>query len=113
MNVNKSLVNQIVNRIKEICSPVKIILFGSAAKGEMHENSDLDFLVIVSNGTHRRKTAQMIYKNLIDVGFAADIIVVTEEDVETYKDFDGTVIKPALTEGNLIYDARFNQIRAV
>ena len=98
-------ITKIANRIKEICSPVKIILFGSAARGEIHENSDLDFLVIVSNGTHRRKTAQMIYKNIIDIGFAADVIVVTEEDVENYKDLDGTIIKPALTEGNLIYDS--------
>ena len=105
MNFNNTLVNQIVSRIKEVCSPVKIILFGSAARGEMHENSDLDFLVIVSNSTPRRKTAQMIYRNIIDIGYAADIIVVTEGDVEEYKNIDGTVIKPALSEGNMIYDS--------
>ena len=105
MDFNKSLVNQIAAKIREICSPVKIILFGSTARGEIHENSDLDFLVVVPNGTHRRKTAQMIYKNIIDIGFAADIIVVTEEDVETFRNVEGTIIKPALIEGNLIYDS--------
>ncbi len=54
--------------------PKKIILFGSAVRGEMTENSDLDLLVVVPPGVHRRQTAQKIYRNLIGVGFAADII---------------------------------------
>jgi hypothetical protein len=54
---------------------------------------------------HRRQTAQKIYRNMIGVGFAADIIVVTEDDVERYKDRPGLVIMPAMEEGRVLYAA--------
>ena len=90
--------NEIVNRIIRTAQPRKIILFGSAARGEMGPDSDLDLLIVVPSTEHRRKTAQKIYRNLIGVGLAADIIVVTEEDVERFKDNIGMVIRTALTE---------------
>jgi predicted nucleotidyltransferase len=58
----------------------------------MHEHSDIDLLVVVPSGVHRRRTAQKIYRNLIGVGFAADIVVVTEDDVERYGETEGIII---------------------
>lgn len=95
----------IVDRVVETANPNKIILFGSAQRGNMGPNSDLDILVVMPPGIHRRKTARSIYRNLIGVGFATDIIVVTEEDIEQYKDNLGLVIKPALEEGKVLYAA--------
>ena len=94
---------EIVKRILLVVHPKKIILFGSAVRGEIGPNSDLDFLVIVSSSEHRRKTAQKIYRNLIGVGFTADIIVVTEKNVERYKNNTGMIIKPALEEWKVLY----------
>ena len=51
----------------------------------MGPNSGLDLLVIVPSSEHQRKTSQKIYRNLIGVGFAADIVVVTLKNVERYK----------------------------
>ena len=99
------IIKQIINRIKDVASPVKIILFGSAARDEMKPDSDLDILVIVPPGTHRRKTARKIYRNLVGVGFATDIIVVTEDDVIQYRNHPGIVIKQALDEGKVLYAA--------
>jgi hypothetical protein len=56
-------------------------------------------------GIHRRKTARSIYRNLIGVGFAADIVVVTEQDVDRYGDNIGMVIKPAIEQGKILYNA--------
>ena len=58
---------------------------------------------MVPSGLHRRKTAQNIYRNLIGVGFAADIIVVTEDDIKEFKNDPGMVIGPALDEGKVLY----------
>ena len=69
----------------------------------MGPNSDLDFLVVMPSGVHRRNTARSIYRNLVGVGFAADIVVVTEEDIDRYKDHVGMIIKPALEKGKVIY----------
>lgn len=94
-----------VKKIIECSDPVKIILFGSAAKGSMGKYSDFDFLVVMKNGSERRKTAHKIYKNIREIDYSADIIVVTEEDVDTYKDSEWNVINPALREGKILYAA--------
>lgn len=86
-----------------VANPLRIVLFGSAARGEMGPNSDLDILVVVPAGAHRRKTAQQIYRNTIDIGFAIDVVVVTEEDVKQYSDNPGMVIGAALAEGRDLY----------
>lgn len=103
--LSSQLLQTIVDRVVETANPNKIILFGSAQRGDMGPNSDLDILVVMPPGIHRRKTARSIYRNLIGVGFATDIIVVTEEDIEQYKDNLGLVIKPALEEGKVLYAA--------
>lgn len=99
------ILTETIKRIKSVIQPTKIILFGSAARGEMHENSDIDLLIVTPSGTHRRKTAQKIYRNMIGVGFAADIVVVTEDDVERYKGNPGLIIHQALEDGRVIYAA--------
>jgi len=101
--LTQDIFNKIVNVIVETAHPVKVILFGSAERGEMGPNSDVDILVIMPSGVHRRKTARSIYRNLIGIGFAADIVVVTERDIDRYKDNIGMVIKPALENGSTLY----------
>jgi predicted nucleotidyltransferase len=102
VEVNQQLLNEIIQRIVETAQPEKIILFGSAARGDQGANSDLDILVIKS-GAHRRKTAQSIYQRLLGLGQSVDIIVVTPEDIERYEDAIGLVIGPAIREGKVIY----------
>lgn len=100
--VKRPVLDEIVRRIVEVAQPEKIILFGSAARGESGPGSDVDLLVIKS-GVHRRRLAQAIYMNLFGVGQAVDVVVVTPEDVERYKDSPALVIEPALREGKVIY----------
>ena len=93
--LDQTKLDDIINRIVHVAQPEKIILFGSAARGEMGPHSDVDILV-VKNGVHRRDLAGRIYENLIGVGAPVDVIVVTSEDLERYKDSHALVIKPAL-----------------
>src|SRR3972149_9306275 len=101
----ENILKETVKRILQVVQAKKIILFGSAATGKIHINSDIDLLVVIPSGMHRRNTAQKIYRNMIGVGFAADIIVVTEDDIEKFKNNIGMVIQPALKEGKLLYAA--------
>jgi len=101
----EKILNETTKRILSVVMPKKIILFGSAVHGKMHNNSDIDLLIVIPSGMHRRKTAQKIYKNLIGVGFAADIIVVTEDDIEQFQNNQGMIIKSALEEGKILYAA--------
>ncbi len=70
--IGQEVLGEIVRRIVEVAQPEKIILFGSAVRGEMGPNSDVDLLVVKS-GAHRRRLAKAIYMNLIGVGQAVDV----------------------------------------
>lgn len=100
----REVLDEIVRRIVEIAQPEKVILFGSAARDQTKMANDIDLLV-VKKGAQRRRLACEIYKNLIGVGCAVDIVVVTPEDVERYKKSSCLVIEPALREGVVLYAA--------
>jgi predicted nucleotidyltransferase len=95
----------LVRRIVEVAKPDRIVLFGSAARGEMGPDSDLDVLVVKSGVEHRRRLAQDIYMNLSGVGVGVDVIVLTPEDIEAQRDRVGSIVGPALDEGRVIYGA--------
>ena len=99
------VLSEIVRRIVRVAAPERIILFGSAARGEMGRGSDLDLLVIKRGRYHRGQVTEEIYFNLIGVGRAVDVVVVTPEDVDRYRDTTALVIAPALREGRVIYAA--------
>ena len=105
MEPDPKIIDDLVRRIVEIVNPLRIILFGSAARGEMGPHSDLDVLVVMPDGVHRGKTAQDIYRKIWGFGFPKDIIVVTESDVIQYGSNPYMIIKNALEEGREVYDA--------
>ena len=74
--VTMSDVEDIVRRIVEVAQPEKVILFGSAARGEMGPHSDLDFLVI-KTGARRLECIDTIRRALRGKAVAVDIIVAT------------------------------------
>lgn len=94
---------EIVERIVRVAAPERIVLFGSAARGEAGANSDFDLLVIKSGSFHRGRLTEEIYLSLIGVGRAVDVVVVTPDDVARYRDSPALVIAPALREGRVIY----------
>lgn len=68
----------------------------------MGSNSDVDLLVVKS-GANRRRLTEAIYMNLFGGGQVVDVVVVTPEDIERYKDSFALVIEPALREGEVVY----------
>jgi predicted nucleotidyltransferase len=95
----------IVNRIVEVAKPERIIMFGSAARDEMGPHSDVDLLVVKRGEFHRGHLVEEIYMNLIGLGQAVDVIVVTPEEIEKYKNRAALVIYPAVREGKVVYAA--------
>jgi uncharacterized protein len=107
--VAQASLDEIIRRIVEVAAPDRIILFGSAARGEMGPHNDLDLLVIKSGSFNKGKLTEKLYSSMWGVEYAVDIVVVTvvvtTEDVERYRDTHALVIKPALREGRVVYDA--------
>jgi len=101
----QKLLKEVTRRIVALVHPQRVLLFGSAARGNMHRDSDFDMLVVVRAPVHRRQMAQKIYRGLRGVGIAVDVVVATEEDLKKYGSRAGTVLKPALQEGRVLYEA--------
>jgi predicted nucleotidyltransferase len=102
---DKRALKEVTRRIVRVAKPSRLLLFGSAASGRMTKDSDFDILVVVQGPVHRRQIAQEIYRNLHGVGVAVDVIVATEEDLRTYGQRAGTILRLALQEGRVIYEA--------
>jgi predicted nucleotidyltransferase len=102
---NKELLQEVTRRIVASVQPQRVLLFGSAARKQMSKDSDFDILVVMRDPAHRRKTAQKIYRNLRGAGIAVDIVVATEKDLKEYGGRAGTILKSALQEGRVLYEA--------
>jgi uncharacterized protein len=100
-----TIVAGIVARIVKAADPEKIVLFGSAARGEMGPNSDYDFLVIKRGKFNYWQVLSNIYRSMRGKGAAADIVLVHSADVERYRDAHCTVLGPALQEGMVVFDS--------
>ena len=97
------MIDDLVRRIVEAVHPLRIILFGSAARGEMEPNSDLDVLVVMPEGVHRRRTAQELHQLMFGLPAPVDILVATSGDVEKHKDNIGLIYYKVLREGRELY----------
>lgn len=98
-------VDELVRRIVEEVHPLRIILFGSVAKGEGGLDSDIDLLVVMPEGVHRRRIAQLLYQNISGLGVPFDILVATPEDLKKHKDNIGLIYRSILQEGREVYAA--------
>jgi len=97
--------NEMVRRIVASVGPSRIILFGSAAREGMGPDSDIDLLVIMPDGAHRRRTTQAIYRSLAGLGIPKDIVVATESDMRRHGSNPSLILHPAIHEGKVLYHA--------
>jgi len=101
-----STMREILRRIVEVAEPERIILFGSAARGEMGSDSDIDLLVVKEGDFDHGRLLGDIYEALYGVGRAVDVVLVTAEDFRRYRDTHCLVIAPAVREGREVYHAQ-------
>ena len=105
MMVEQAVIDEIVERVVEIARPQKIILFGSAARGDMRAHSDLDFLVIIRDDQDRREVERRIYTSRLSDGIPVDVIVASTSAIARYKHSHALVYKPALRDGKVMYES--------
>lgn len=101
--VPQPVLADIVRRVAEVARPQRIVLFGSAARGTMRADSDVDLLVVKSGRFHRGRLVDAIYRHLRGAGAPVDVIVVTPEEVEQYRDDPCLIVAPAIREGKVVY----------
>lgn len=96
-----------VERIVTAFHPERIILFGSYARGDARPDSDVDLIVVMSDEhIDRRRAAIDIRVSLADVQVPMDILVTTPAELNLHGQQIGSVFKPALAEGQVLYVRR-------
>lgn len=105
MGIDESIIQEIIKRILAVAQPDRIILFGSAATGEMTRDSDIDLLIIEPQIGDRREEYVRIRRALRGIDYPFDILFITTQWFEESKNVIGGIAYPANKYGKVIYEA--------
>ncbi len=94
-----SILAQIVDKYR----PLKVILFGSAAKGEFDEVNDLDFLILKEDVPLTGLARMRELDELIERKMAADMLVYRPDELDDRVKLGDPFIKSILKEGRVLY----------
>lgn len=97
------LERDIVERIRRVVEPERVIVFGSAATGTMTPDSDIDLLVLTRGPVDERGCSVGIWRELADLERPFDVIVMASERFERTKHLVGSIALPAHREGRTIH----------
>ena len=102
---DSAMLDRVVRSIVEQIDPLRIILFGSAARGEMHAHSDLDLLVIKERlGPRRGATVGRLRGRLPVQRRGVDLVLISLAEVALNRDEIYQPVGQALAHGRVIYE---------
>jgi predicted nucleotidyltransferase len=109
VNIPDDVIDKMTQRIVREVHPERILLFGSRARGQANEHSDVDFLVVerepFDRNRSRRREAVRIWRCLSEFRIPTDILVYSTSEVAQWKDSRQHVIGMALREGKVLYES--------
>jgi predicted nucleotidyltransferase len=109
VNISDDVIDRMTRRIVREVHPQRILLFGSWARGEANQHSDIDLLVVEREpfgGTRsRRQEAARIWRCLSEFRVPTDILVYSVNELANWQDSRHHVIGMALREGKVLYES--------
>jgi uncharacterized protein len=102
--VTEEVIQTAVHRLVDQFHPLRIILFGSYARGTAGERSDVDLLVICPIAENRKSLTRSMDRSLRGLKLPRDIIVLTPDEFERDRHIPGTIARPASKEGKVLYE---------
>lgn len=105
--ITRSELNSIAKAIVDVSNPLRIILFGSRARGNFNKHSDIDILVVGERPKapwSRRRLVGDIRRSLPYSDVPVDILFFTPEEIIRWKNTTNHIIREALDEGDVLYE---------
>ena len=106
--VTDDLLNQMVQAIVAEVDPEQVILFGSRARGDAREDSDVDLVVVEAEPfgktRSRRLEAARVYGAVAGFDALTDILLYSRDEVDHWRDSVNHVLARALREGTVLYE---------
>jgi uncharacterized protein len=108
IKVTESIVDRIADLIAREVKPVRVILFGSHARGDAENDSDIDLLVVEEqpfSDTHSRWTEIIRIRHaLSSIRHPKDILVYSVAEMEKWQHSLNHIVSRCLREGKVIYE---------
>ena len=105
-SANDPVLSEVVRRLSEVYQPVRIYLFGSAARGDAGPDSDYDIMVVVPDNTPADlQRSRRGYRAIRYLGIPRDIFVSTTRDFQMQLHLKASFPSTVVREGILLYAA--------
>ncbi|MFA5865248.1 MAG: nucleotidyltransferase domain-containing protein [Phycisphaerae bacterium] len=103
--VTDEVLQEATKRLVSEFHPIRVILFGSYARGTSDEHSDVDLLIVCSFDKARRRSLMVAMdRALKGLPLARDIVILTPDEFERDRRIPGTIARPAWQEGRVLYE---------
>ena len=104
--ISSEQIQQAVERLVKAANPSKVILFGSYARGDATEDSDLDLMVIEREVQNAGEEMIRLHRAVGNVGVGVDVLVYSDRDASRRSQVPGTLLYWAFREGRVLYDTQ-------
>ncbi len=101
--VEQHQIEMVAARLAEAAGAEQVILFGSHARGEAHDASDVDLMIVAESDLPRFKRTRALYGLLRPYPFPMDLVVYTPEEVEQGRRSPLSFVSKVLREGKTVY----------
>ncbi len=101
--IDEQEIKRVATRLGKTADALQVILFGSHARGEAGENSDVDLMIIAESDLPRFKRSRELYKQLRPYPFGMDLAVYTPQEIERGKKSPVSFVSAVLREGKTLY----------
>ncbi len=101
----KQIVSNLIGVLVEAAHPKRIILFGSQARGDASPRSDFDIMVVEDKPADRFAEMVRLNRLLRSFDIAVDLLVVSDDQFQYWRETPGNVYYEAATDGQVLYEA--------
>lgn len=106
--VTVGLLGEMVQAIVDQVDPERVILFGSQARGDSRESSDIALIVVEAEpfGPERSRHKELVrlYHAPARFHVSADMLVFSHEDIDHWRDSPNHVLARALPGGKVLHE---------
>lgn len=102
--IDQAAIDRVVRRIVEAYQPIRVVLFGSHARGDAGPDSDIDLFVEMESDLSPRDRRLALRRLLDDEGYPIDVVVLTPPEVTDARRRFGSILSYVDTEGRVMYE---------